>query len=73
MNYASTTVLDATHVVNDLSAPDPGLLFNLSHALGFMVNQNNLGAGLVTAPGGTGLCALDTSKTCAGASWPFTR
>ncbi|HEU5032619.1 MAG TPA: ABC transporter substrate-binding protein [Spirillospora sp.] len=67
-------VVDPTHVVLELSEPDPGLLFYLSDAAGLMASPARLKDGsLKTAPVGTGPYVLDKSKTAVGTKYVFDR
>ncbi len=67
-------VVDASHVVLDLSEPDPALLFYLSDAAGLMASPARLKDGsLKTAPVGTGPYTLDKTRTALGNKYVFAR
>ncbi|MDL4815165.1 ABC transporter substrate-binding protein [Actinomadura opuntiae] len=67
-------VVDPTHVVLELSQPDPGLEFYLSDAAGLMASPAKLKDGsLKTTPVGTGPYVLDKGKTAVGTKYVFDR
>lgn len=67
-------VVDPTHVVLELSEPDPGMLFYLSDAAGLMAGPAKLKDGsLKTTPVGTGPYKLDQAKTAIGTKYVFDR
>lgn len=65
---------DATTVIINLSAPDPGLEWALSDAVGLIGNPSTLGADAITTdPDGTGPYTLNTSETAIGTRWVYDR
>lgn len=67
-------VVDDTHVVLQLTDPDPSLLFSLSDAAGLMASPGKLAdKDLATQPDGTGPYTLDTGRTVIGSKYVYTR
>ncbi len=68
-------VVDATHAVLRLSAPDPAYLYYLSDAAGLMANPAAFADAekLKTTPDGTGPYELDSAQTVVGTKWVYTR
>lgn len=68
-------VVDATHVVLHLDAPDPAYLHYLSDAAGLMANPAAFADAekLKTTPDGTGPYELDSAQTVIGTKWVYRR
>ena len=70
----SVTVADATHVVLELSRPDPGLASALARSSGYMASPKALASkDLATKPVGSGPYVLDEETTTAGSTYVYTR
>ncbi len=68
-------VVDPTHVVLHLNAPDPAYLYYLSDAAGLIANPAAFADAekLKTTPDGTGPYELDTAQTVVGTKWVYRR
>lgn len=70
----SVDVVDATHVVVNLTSPDPSLVPNLGNTAGMMASPAAIGTeGLQTTPVGSGPYVLDVANTTVDAKYTFTR